>query len=456
MGSSCLARGGTDLAPAGFCRSGDFCSIRSSASHIEGVRCRNSPMAVAASAPASQRLRSSAADVTRAPKKARCCSSRVSTTLLPMQKELLLVEDLGDIVDLLDCKKSESSMATCKARSPRCRGKVAERGGVPAARADGRLWSMRQLQPKLSLLVCCKWPHWPSGSSSTSNASRCFGEKSAKELDLETVTPSLRQLKLKLPVFRLPPKRMVEVEAWLKEVDLCASAATGVAGPCWSSFSPLPRGLAIMQPRSFSICSWEKRVCFVRVCTRFLIFPPTQALLPGFCRSATSCVSTSQPSDAIGGSSCPASSLCLELALKPGASSQELAIGALQALRGHFPQSVGLLGSSQASLSQEHLTPSATSSPSGMVGQMLENFPRRLFLLPAGLVGLLAAGGSPQEAWQQRLATKRPPNSTDSTMLPACVGIRLSAAPTQSPCVTRRKFRRAMAPRCRYVRKRLA
>jgi len=55
-----------------------------------------------------------------------------------------------------------------------------------------------------------------------------------------------------------------------------------------------------------------------------------------------------------------------------------------------------------------------------------------------------------------RRARKKPPYSTRWTMESTCDGIIVNEAPTQSPCVTRMKFRRAIALRLRYVRNRSA
>mmetsp|Transcript_64294 Transcript_64294/g.207128 ORF Transcript_64294/g.207128 Transcript_64294/m.207128 type:complete len:446 (+) Transcript_64294:173-1510(+) len=250
---------------------GDFCL------RADGMHPGSSPAPNAAPAPPLQCLGDPAV---RLPDVARGSSSRASGSLLPEERQV----------------HRQSEPLLCL--------RVAECGRVTASAGSASvyLWSSRE-PPELA---CCTWPRGLSGVadsvSSSSKASKAVTAESAMELDLEIVMPSLA-LQLALLVIRLPPKRRVEKDTAVTER---LDTAAGASGLCCGPSSPPPRGRSTMQPRSSSTCSWEKRLCFTRLCTRFLNFPPGPALLPGFSRRTTSCVVTSQLSDALGSSSCMA------------------------------------------------------------------------------------------------------------------------------------------------------
>mmetsp|Transcript_20959 Transcript_20959/g.59407 ORF Transcript_20959/g.59407 Transcript_20959/m.59407 type:complete len:215 (-) Transcript_20959:181-825(-) len=205
-----------------------------------------------------------------------------------------------------------------------------------------------------------------------------------------------------------------------------------------------PSGLSVKSPSNLSICSRENLLFFTNDVTFFV--KTSAVLFLDFGRMTRSWTSTCQPSEAFGGSG-GRNSLAAPGA-SPEAFIQESSIG-LSNFDTSF-QSLGLSIISASSSGSSSVSAAVGNTPCMRPSATPPTGPHDAARSPALLLPLLLA------RWSLRFAKNMPPYSTFSSLLPPCEGIIVTVAPTQSPCVTRTKFRFATVLLWRNVRKRSA
>mmetsp|Transcript_96019 Transcript_96019/g.276590 ORF Transcript_96019/g.276590 Transcript_96019/m.276590 type:complete len:301 (-) Transcript_96019:274-1176(-) len=245
----------------------------------------------------------------------------------------------------------------------------------------------------------------------------------------------------------LMPNMKVESDAPLSMVCckfITLFLACSIPSPPWP-----PRGSATISPSNCSTCSLENFV-FISSALTFLV-NRAAVLFPCFVVSVISWVFTCQPSEALGGSSgrnsCTARPLCATCGFP------ELSPDAHAPLASPSPRRFKKRGLSISSASS-----AASESSSDCRGTTAFN--GTFDLLETAPVELARLAALPASLWRDsqvcRDERNMPPKSIFRAVWPTCDGIRLRAAPTASPWVTRTKFRFVMVPRCSEVRKRFA